>query len=396
MPDTTKVNAEHDQCTMAATTSKLREVQSPAQAGAFGDAGFADSGIMDMTTPTLSPQSKPQFETDRSELKGDGAYDYLVDCLAEPIGHQLELAISSSRNKHPDQAIKNTNGASDRDECRSYLSSKTSPEDALSDSEPTTESECEPDPELISHLTTTVSSLRLRGQEQLHLHALFTSKLEALAQRSLQQESTIRDVTSQLQSLRELNTTLGRENATLTHENNDLRVTMQDLKGDILERELAMEAMTGAVRGLEGWIESANNSPRSHSQIPVHHDRAGHRIARRDVVRGKGRFRGRYPLEGKDGTGNREGHGIQDSTDVEPIEIQEGVMAWVRGFKDVEEGLKARHEMDGRDRDSSHVNGRHAGNNHGHDDHNDHNDHNDDDDDTIDTFDEDFGEYETG
>lgn len=201
---------------MAATTSTSHEEQSPAPAGAFADAGFADSGIMDMTTPTLSPQSKPQFETDLSESVEDGAYDHLVDYSTEAV---------------------------------------------LSDSDPATVSEFEPDPELISHLTTTVSSLRLRGQEQLHIYALFTSKIEALAQRSLQHEATIRDLTSQLQSIRESNTTLGRENAMLAHENNDLRVTMQDLKGDVVEREIAMEAMTGAVRGLEGWIESANNSP---------------------------------------------------------------------------------------------------------------------------------------
>lgn len=65
-------------------------------------------------------------------------------------------------------------------------------------------------------------------------------------------------------------------------------------------------------------------------------------------------------------------------------------MAWVRGFKDVEEGLRARQEMDGQDKDSGHVNGRHAGNKRSHD------EHNNQDNDTIDTFDEDFGEFETG
>jgi hypothetical protein len=356
--------------TMATATSTLPELHDPLPADASADAGFADSAIMDMNTPTISPQSKPQFESDQLESGMITPFDQPVEDRLQSLEHFVGPTSSRDEREHPDQIKSITNASSRLDE-----------RDLSIKSDASTESDSEADPELISHLSTTVSSLRLRHQEQSHLNSLFTSKLEALAQRSLGHEATIRSLTAELQSLRNSNTPLVRENAMLAHENNDLRVSMQGLKGKVVECETAMEAMTGAVRGLEGWIESANNSPRSNSAGRLRQESARYRRGKHEVIRGKGRFRGRYYLDDDDTTDINGGLGTDGSKDAEPLEIQEGVMAWVRGFRDVEEGLKARSESDGRGRMSRHVSVRlptYTSN------------------DTTETFDEDFGDFETG
>lgn len=366
---------------MADATASPRAPQTPPQQGASGDHGFADSAITDMTTPTISPPSKPQFGSQQSESELDTPRDQAVDDVSERLGPSDRLAVSSNEHKFLDQPSATVNGHSDATESTKHPPSKFDPEEILPASDAGSEFEPEADPELISHLSTTVSSLRLRHQEQSHLQSLFTSKLEALAQRSLEYEASIRSLTAELQSLRNSNTQLGRDNAILTQENNDLRISMQDLKGEVVEHETAMEAMTGAVRGLEGWIESANNSPRSNSQGRLLQDMTRHSRGRRETVRGKGRFRGRYYLDDDEATDINGGLGMDGSTDVDTTEIQEGVMAWVRGFKDVEEGLKARNETDGKERGARKINGRqHRGQNN----------------DPTNTFDEEFGDFETG
>lgn len=332
---------------------------------------------MDMTTPTILPQSKPQFESDQFESGLNTPLDYPVDETSEHMGDLVQLNAPIDNFPLSDQAIEVVRGR--LEETGPILSplKQTDSQDLSLESDVDTESDIRVDPELVSHLTATVSSLRLRHHEQAHLQVLFTSKLEALAQKSLEQEAAIRSLTAELQSVRESNTQQGRENALLAHENNELRVSMQDLKGEIVERERAVEAMTGAVRGLEGWIESANNSPRSNSNGRLLRNNARHGRGETGSIRGKGRFRGRY-YHDDDYLG---GLGLDGTADVDTAEIQEGVMAWVRGFKDVEEGLKERQQSDGKGTQSTQVNGRPPSdltNN------------------TADTFSEDFGEFVTG
>lgn len=345
----------------------VRESQST-PTGASADSAFADSAIMDMTTPTISVQSKPQFETDAFESETVTPLDDMSEWLDNE-DELLEHAIGTSGD--PSDEIVSLMDPSSQVKTR-----ELSPE-----SEAGTECGFEHDPELVSHFTTTVSSLRLRHQEQMHLQSLFTSKLEALAQRSLEHEATIWSLTTELQSLRSSNTQLSSENTTLVCENNNLRASMQDLKGEVVERETAMEAMTGAVRGLEGWIESANHSPRSSSQRHSQQDKMRHRRGGRGAVRGQGRFRGRYYADEEEESLNTNGGlGGNKSTEIEPVEIQEGVMAWVRGFRDVEEVLKVRSEIDGKETRTRQVNGRTPGHQSN---------------DTTDAFDEDFGDFET-
>jgi hypothetical protein len=357
---------------MANATPTLQAGQAPLQTSTFEDSAFADSAIMDMTTPTVLTQSKPQFGSDQFDSEVNTPSDQPSDGLPEQLDVLSGFAASNHEDKYADQGIQSAQSLPCGLESLISVAGETDSNKAA------TEADIEVDPELVSHLSTTVSSLRLRHQEQSHLNSLFTSKLEALAQRSLEHEATIRSLTAEVKSLRDSNTQLGRENAILQCENKDLHLSMQGLKGEIFERERAVEAMTGAVRGLEGWIESASNSPRSNSKGRPLQNRARHRSGDTGVIRGKGRFRGRYYLDDTEAASL----GLDGSADVETAEIQEGVMAWVRGFKDVEEGLKERQQRDSRERGAKGVNGRPS------DDRNNNTHHMFDD--------EEFGDYETG
>ena len=178
--------------------------------------------------------------------------------------------------------------------------------------------------QILDELSTTVAAMRLRHKEHRHLLQLSTSRLETLTQRCMAQERAIADLNAQLVELRNENNVLGKENE-------DLQVEVQELKSESAGKDVAMEAMTSAVGGLEGWIENArpfattSNEP---SQPP--------KTRRREVVRGRGRFRGRYWIDVP------EDEIDLYETEVDPRDLQDGVKAWVRGFRDVEEGLKAR------------------------------------------------------
>lgn len=124
---------------------------------------------------------------------------------------------------------------------------------------------------------------------------------------------------------------LRQENHTLSTENNRLREKAADLEVDASRNEVAVEAMSSAVTGLEGWIESTTPS---RVQTPILS-----KSARRQkvVTRGKGRFRGRYYI---DENGEQTvSYSLSDGP-TESQELQDGVKAWLRGFRDVEEELR--------------------------------------------------------
>jgi hypothetical protein len=179
---------------------------------------------------------------------------------------------------------------------------------------------------ILTDLTSIVSSLRLRHTEHRHLLQLSTSRLEAVAQRCLAQERAIQDLNSALRNLRNENNVLGKENE-------DCRAEITALKAENASKDVAMEAMAGAVSGLEGWIE--NTLPPS-SPPAFQHD-GPRRGKRKEVIRGRGRFRGRYYID-------EYSPGLRDGT-TEVRDLHDGVKAWLRGFRDVEEGVRARGGM---------------------------------------------------
>ena len=176
--------------------------------------------------------------------------------------------------------------------------------------------------EVLDSLTSTISSLRLRHAEHRHLLQLSTSHLETISQRCLAQQRTIEALALELQALRDSHTAL-------QEQNEELDLEVQDLRAENTSKDVAMEAMAGAVSGLEGWIENTLSPPKS--QLQPHTSDSARRKRQREVIRGRGRFRGRYYVEESDD---------EHTPEMDVQDVHDGVKAWLRGFRDVEEGLK--------------------------------------------------------
>ena len=108
-------------------------------------------------------------------------------------------------------------------------------------------------------LAATVASMRHRQEEQRHLHELTVQKLEAVAQRCLLQEQQAEDLLRDMRQIR-------KDNDHLQTENDNLRDRISNLQADASRNEFAVEAMSSAVTGLEGWIETATHNLLHHFQ----------------------------------------------------------------------------------------------------------------------------------
>jgi hypothetical protein len=174
------------------------------------------------------------------------------------------------------------------------------------------------------NLRATVESMRLRQQEQRHLNQLSLRRLESVAQTCVVQQNQLKERTEEVQSL-------GLENRKLGEENDALQDRVADLESQATQRDVAVNAMSSAVAGLEGWI---NSSPATH----LNGQQTGHprQKSGRYVVRGKGRFRSRYYID--DGEDQTKTFGFGGAPDAR--ELHDGVRAWLRGFRDVEEELQ--------------------------------------------------------
>ena len=173
-------------------------------------------------------------------------------------------------------------------------------------------------------LAATVQAMRMRHEEQHHLQQLTAQKLEALAERCLQHEQRAQELLQEIEELRHENRTLGTDN-------DQLRSKLGHLEEEATRNEVAVEAMSTAVTGLEGWIEHTHASP---AQTPVTNRKAKRQKV---VIRGKGRFRGRYYVD-EDGD-EAVAYSLAD-TAAENQELHDGIQAWLRGFRDVEEELR--------------------------------------------------------
>ena len=189
--------------------------------------------------------------------------------------------------------------------------------------------EAESDPgqlvEIYDNLRATVRSMRLRQQEQHHLNQLSLQKLESVAQTCVVQEAQLQEMVEEVQDLRIENNKLGAEN-------DGLRDRIADLESQATQKEVAVNAMSSAVKGLEGWINSSPG-PGPYGDTP-----SRPRLKRNSsyVVRGKGRFRARYYLDDQqEDAANLGLDGTSDSR-----ELFDGVRGWLRGFRDVEEELQ--------------------------------------------------------
>lgn len=255
-------------------------------------------------------------ETLKSMLKDIGAYLEAPDTTSQL--QRLSLATAPRDAASPDGQIKVAHPGVPEDK------------DGEEDDEWIDESE------LITvrdELARTVQEMRLRHEEQRHLHQLAVQKLEAVAQRCLAQEQQVDDLLREVRELR-------LENHTLGHENDQLRDKLARIEEEAAHKDVAVNAMSSAVAGLEGWIESTHAS---RPQTPVPEKKPKRQ---RVVIRGKGRFRGRYYVD-EDGD-HAVAYSLADAA-ADSQELQEGVKAWLRGFRDVEEELR-QHESPGRAR----------------------------------------------
>lgn len=315
---------------------------------------FADSAVdMDATTPTesLDPQTKTEVDYfDSASLPTTPPID---QTLSEKMRQLTAVAWTSEQDetmtvekreslkgmlKHIEAYLE---PVSEEQTLATPPAPATATNDSTAHSQDTTPAvaHIEPDPleseddewidesELIAvrnELAVTVREMRMRQEEQRHLHQLTIQKLEAVAQRCLIQERQANDLVREIHELR-------LENHTLGQENDNLREKLSHTEAEAAHKDVAVHAMTSAVAGLEGWIENAHVS---RPQTPVVDKRPQRQ---RVVIRGKGRFRGRYYVD-EDGD-HAVAYSLADAA-AESQELHDGVKAWLRGFRDVEEELR--------------------------------------------------------
>ncbi|KAK5053086.1 hypothetical protein LTR84_002060 [Exophiala bonariae] len=288
--------------------------QSPTRPGSAwtSNSFFADSAIS-LRTSTPKP-----FDDDTNTAESFDPVTHLSDRLrglvSEIWASEQDGALRGSKRRRIEAAmddietalIEDDNAAVQGEDDHNEATQSTNQEEVLVTQEL----------ELIrTNLTLTIESMRMRQQEQSHLHELTMEKLEAVAQRCVQQETRLRDFRDEIKLLKERNRQLSRENV-------DLGDQLEHSRAESRKRDDAVHAMSSAVAGLNGWINST--SPASQP-------------ARKIVVRGRGRFRGRYyvdePEEGPTAPG------LAAASDARTI--HEGVNAWLRGFSDIEQELES-------------------------------------------------------
>lgn len=291
------------------------------------DSAFADSAIsMGSTTPKLPEE--PTLDTRSPRSADPRLSDQLSQLAAAAWAAEQQAPLHGIQRRKIEEALRVIEDCLEENAKESENGSSETSVDGSQKNVVEEESRLATDPALSVEqlhnvhrsLKATVDSMRLRLHEHQHLKHLAVSKLEAVAQTNLIQETQLNRTTQEVQSLR-------MENQTLGHENDQLHKHLFDLESQSTQKDVAVSAMSSAVAGLEGWI---NNSP-----SPYIHD-AQRSKRGRYVVRGKGRFRGRYYIEEEDE--GMPGAGSRTTPDVQ--EFHDGVRAWLKGFRDVEEELQ--------------------------------------------------------
>jgi hypothetical protein len=162
------------------------------------------------------------------------------------------------------------------------------------------------------HLTTTVAEMRLRQQEQRHIYEMAVQRLDDIAGTCARQKQRIQDLETEVGALRT-------EHQKLYRDSEGFQQHAEQLTAELQRRDVALQAMSSAVAGLDGWI-STTLAPNQ-------------RATRLDLrTRGRGRFKTHYYVEVPI---DRSPVNDPDPT-VEARELRDGITAWVRGFRDVE------------------------------------------------------------
>jgi hypothetical protein len=324
----------------------------------FADSGLGTSGLhtpspkvdrglpLQPRNPTRSPSKTTNSISSRLEQLAALAWeaeedDRLDDHTRGAIQSQLhaieaQLEGRTRGNEQTSSDVDLSNSASNATSSASSIHS--GPETPVKVPEASTKPEIPDLNSVLEHLTATLSSMRTRLSESKHLHNLTIRKLSSVAQSNVNLQKT---------------------NTSLSHANAALRMEVADLETTTTQQAVAVSAMTGAVAGLESYVRSSNPAPGPstprNQQLPIHMNGKLHTpnsgVRRQTVIRGSGRFRGKYPitsppshLERRDSADvNMNLDGPSPETSSRQSELQEGILAWVRGFRDVEAGWR---EMD--------------------------------------------------
>ncbi|KAJ9608160.1 hypothetical protein H2200_007148 [Cladophialophora chaetospira] len=277
---------------------------------------FADSAI---SVQTPAPLQKESYGFEADEAPGEPAIaDRLNGLVSEIWACEQDGGFREDKRRKIAKAVEEIEAALEDDSLSDEESDAevSYPTEAARGPEPNVPAISEDDLDSIrTSLAATVGSMRMRQQEQRHLHQLTVEKLEAVAQKCIQQERQLREFAARIAGLNE-------DNRTLQEENQVLHVQVADAEAKCAQKEIAIKAMSSAVTGLEGYVKSSPSPVRS----------AG---SRRVVTRGRGRFRGRYYVD--EPVESPVGYGLDNESDGQAL--HEGVAAWVKGFRDVEEEL---------------------------------------------------------
>ncbi|EXJ88968.1 hypothetical protein A1O3_02032 [Capronia epimyces CBS 606.96] len=289
-------------------------VRSPGRPGSSwtNNSLFADSAISVRTrTPGPFDKDMDAFDTYATTIH-PGIADRLKGLVSEIWASEQDSAISGNKRRRLERALGEIEAALEDDGTYSEESDAETTHSKQLLASPPSQAVGDEDLEHIrTSLVSTVEAMRMRQQEQRHLHQLTIEKLEAVAQRCIQQERRLREFSEEIVLLQERNRRLIQENERITTQLDQSQI-------DSARKDLAVDAMSSAVAGLEGWI---NNS-----SMP-------NRTSRRVVTRGRGRFRGRYYVD--------EPREAPDSHSGPDAKLHEGVTAWLRGFRDVQEELRS-------------------------------------------------------
>lgn len=243
--------------------------QSPTRPGSAWTSNslFADSAIS-LRTSTPKPLDD---ESNTTECSEPVAYlsNRLRGLVSEIWESEQDGALGGSKRRRIETAMDNIEAVIAEDDNAAY-------QDEQDDNQTTRSTNPEgtilpEELDLIrNNLSLTINSMRMRQQEQSHLHELTMEKLEAVAQRCVQQETRLREFSDEIILLKERNRQLTRENVTLSDQ-------LQHSRAESRKRDDAVHAMSSAVAGLSGWINSTSPPIQSSRKI---------------VVRGRGDFAG--------------------------------------------------------------------------------------------------------
>jgi hypothetical protein len=300
------------------TTEATIESMRPSSAWT-NDSAFADSAIS-MGARTPKQHDDDQFELRSPTFPKLSLSERLTQLAAAAWATEQDGFVDETTRERAWKAVRTLQDCLDDNERESQPGSMVVEGDQEDDAPVGPESGIESSQlnQLQEQLTSTVAAMRLRRQEQRHVHELCIQRLSEVTGTCSQQRQTIRDMQQEVDQMRI-------ENQKMLRDNQGFEAHAEQLTAELEQKDVALQAMSSAVAGLDGWIQSSIGT--------------GHRPTRRvRATRGRGRFQTHYYVDVPIGNA-QEGDRHDDDGTLDVREFREGITAWVRGFRDVEDAV---------------------------------------------------------